>query len=165
VRSDPWQAQTARDVTQLLVGGTWTNASQLSLLVEGWWDGTAPADSQWDAWAQRNTQLATLATQGAPAAAVAGNLVWQAEAFGVSPSLRRGNLFARLSWQHDAWQPALDMLYMPADQGRVVTASLIWQGDRVQLQGGLRFYAGPAEAVVMQLPVRSIAYVVGTWVF
>ena len=165
VHSDPWQAQTARDVTQFLVGSTWTDASQLSLLVEGWWDGTAPADSQWDAWAQRNTQLATLATQGAPAAAVAGNLVWQAEAFGVSPSLRRGNLFARLSWQHDAWQPALDLLYMPADQGRVVTASLTWQGDRVQLQGGLRVYAGPAEAVLMQLPVRSVAYVVGTWAF
>lgn len=75
------------------------------------------------------------------------------------------NLYGRLSWQHDAWQPALDWLYQPADQGRVVTASLIWQGDRVQLQGGLRVYDGPANAQVMQQPLRSQAYVIGTWAF
>jgi hypothetical protein len=165
VGNNPWQLRTEHDVAQFLLGGTWTHASQLSLLAEAWWDGTAPADAQWDAWAQRNSQLATLASRGAPAAAVAGNLAWQAEAFSVSPSLRRGNVFLRLSWQHEAWQPALDMLYTPADQGRVVTASLSWQGDRVQVQGGLRVYAGPADAVVMQLPARGMAYVASTWAF
>jgi len=74
-------------------------------------------------------------------------------------------VYLRLSWQHDAWQPALDVLYMPADQGRVVTASLIWQGDRVQLQGGLRVYGGPANAVMMLQPVRSLAYAATTWMF
>jgi hypothetical protein len=133
--------------------------------MEAWWDGTAPSDAQWNAWAQRNTQLVTLASLGAPAAAVAGNLAWQAEAFSVSPSLRRENVFLRLSWQMDAWLPALDMLYTPADQGRVMTASLSWQGDRVQVQGGLRVYAGPADAVLMQLPARSTAYVASTWAF
>lgn len=162
---NPWKFATTPDVTQLLVGGTWTHASQLSLLAEAWWDGTALADAQWDAWAQRNAQLATLAMRGAPAAAVAGNLAWQAEAFSVSPSLRRSNMFLRLSWQHEAWQPALDLLYTPADQGRMVTASLIWQGDRVQVQGGLRVYAGPANAVVLQLPARSMAYLATTWTF
>ncbi len=165
VSSNPWQLRTAQDVTQFLVGGTWTHASQLSLLAEVWWDGTAPADAQWDAWTRRNKQLAALAIQGAPAAAVAGNLAWQAEAFSVSPSLRRGNVFLRLSWQHEAWQPALDMLYTPADRGRVVTASLSWQGNRVQVQGGLRVHAGPADAVLMQLPARSMAYVATTWTF
>lgn len=165
VGSNPWQPGIEHDVAQFLLGGTWTHASQLSLLMEAWWDGTAPADAQWDAWAQRNGQLATLASRGAPAAAVAGNLAWQAEAFSVSPSLRRSNVFLRLSWQHEAWQPALDMLYTPADQGRVMTASLSWQGDRVQLQGGLRVYAGPADAVLMQLPARSMAYVASTWAF
>jgi len=165
VASNPWQPGTEHDVKQLLVGGTWAHVSQLSLLAEAWWDGTAPADAQWDAWAQRNGQLPTLAMLGAPAAALAGNLAWQAQAFSVSPSLRRSNVFLRLSWQHDAWQPALDMLYTPADQGRVVTASLIWQGDRVQVQGGLRVYGGPASAVLVQLPARGMAYVAATWTF
>lgn len=165
VASNPWQAATEREVSQLLVGGTWTHSSQLSLLAEAWWDGTAPSDAQWDAWGQRNSQLASLALHGAPAAAVAGNLAWQAEAFSVSPSLRRSNVFFRLSWQHEGWQPALDLLYTPADQGRMVTASLSWQGDRVLVQGGLRVYGGPASAVMMQLPARSQVYLATTWTF
>ena len=165
VENNPWQRRTAHDVTQFLVGGIWTHPSRLSLLAETWWDGTAPADAQWDTWARRNEQLATLATLGAPAAAVAGNLAWQADAFSVSPSLRRNNVFLRLSWQHDAWQPTLDMLYTPADKGRVVTASVDWQGDRVQVQGGLRVYGGPANAVMMQLPARRMAYIATTWTF
>lgn len=163
--SNPWLPRSQQDVTQLLVGGSWTHASQLSLLAEAWWDGTAPSGAQWDAWTQRNGQLAAWAARGAPAAAVAGNLRWQAQAFHISPSLRRSNVFMRLSWQHEAWQPALDMLYMPADQGRVVTASVNWRGDRVQVQGGLRVHAGPANAVTRQLPARSMAYVATTWAF
>ena len=163
--SNPWQAVTQSNVKQLLLGGTWTNESQLSLLAEAWWDGTAPSDAQWDAWSARNTQLNALAAMGVPAAAVAGNLAWQTQAFSASQSLRRSNVFLRLSWQHDAWQPALDMLYAPADQGRILTASLTWQGDRMQVQGGLRAYGGPANAVLMQVPVSATAYIAGTWTF
>lgn len=165
VASNPWQAQTQEDVPQLLLGGTWTAESQISLLAEAWWDGSAQSDAQWDAWAQRNTQLAALATLGAPVTAVAGNLAWQAEAFGVSSNLRRNNVFLRLGWQNGAWTPALDVLYTPADQGRMVTASLGWQGDRVQVQGGWRAYGGPADAVLAQLPSRSTAYLCATWSF
>jgi hypothetical protein len=106
--------------SQVLLGGTWTTESQVSLLTEAWWDGTA--------------------------------------------ALQR-NLMLRLSWQHEGWQPALDVLYTPADRGRVLTASLSWQGDRVQVQGGLRVYGGPADALVMQSPVRRQAYCAMTWAF
>ena len=163
--SDPWLTRTESNVKQLIFGGTWTNQDQLSLLAEAWWDGSAPSDAQWDAWGGRNAQLAALAIAGAPAAAVAPNLAWQTAPFNVSPSLRRGNAFLRLSWTHDAWQPALSVLFNPMDRGRMWTASLNWQGDRVQLQGGLRAYAGPADAVVMQLPTRSMAYAASTWTF
>ena len=163
--NNPWQAVTQSNVKQLLLGGTWTNESQLSLLAEAWWDGTAPSDAQWDAWSARNAQLGAMAAMGVPAAAVAGNLAWQTQAFSASQSLRRSNVFLRLSWQHDAWQPALDMLYTPADQGRILTASLTWQGDRMQMQGGLRSYGGPANAVLMQVPVSAMAYLSGTWTF
>ncbi len=63
------------------------------------------------------------------------------------------------------WQPALDVLFHPADRGRIVTASLTWQGDRVKLEGGLRVNAGPQSAVVRQLPVGGQAYLSGTWAF
>ena len=163
--SDPWQASTETAVKQLLLGGTWTHQNQLSLLAEAWWDGTALSDSQWAAWGSRNALLEKLPTLGAPASAAAGNLAWQADAFSAASSLRRSNLYLRLSWEHEAWQPTLDMLYQPADGGHAATAALLWKGDRVQLQGGARAYGGPAGAVLAQLPVRRQAYLRGVWSF
>ncbi|CAN5119792.1 hypothetical protein BH11PSE9_BH11PSE9_08040 [soil metagenome] len=165
VRSDPWQAARVRNTAQALVGGTWTNIDQISLLAEAWWDGMALPDAQWDAWNARNRQLAGIAKTAAPRAAVAGNFAWQGSAFDASTSLRRTNLYARLSWQHDAWQPVIDMLYNPADAGRVITASLGWQGDRLRVDGGMRFYGGPGDAVLAQVPARRIVYLAGTWTF
>jgi len=164
VTSNPWQAASVEHTGQALIGGTWTNEQQLSLLVEAWWDGTALADSQWDAWSARNARLMSLASV-APAGAVAGNVAWQASAFGAVGNLRRANLFARLSWQYDKWQPSLDVLYTPADAGRIVTASLGWQGDRVRIDAGARVYGGPSSAVLAQVPTRRIVYVAGTWTF
>jgi len=163
--SNPWQTSSVPDVGQVLVGGTWTHASQFSLLAEAWWDGSALSDAQWDAWNTRNAQLQRLAALGAPASAVAGNLSWQADAFGASGSLRRSNVLVRASWVMDAWSPALDVLYTPADQGFSVSASLLWKGDRVQVQAGLRSYGGPESAVLAQLPTKHTAYLYGQWSF
>lgn len=165
VSVSPWQEQPQQHVKQFLLGGTWTHANRLSLLMETWWDGAAFSDEQWDAFARRNSQLATLASMGSPPAAVASNLGWQAQAFNASSHLRRGNVFMRLSWQHENWHPSMEVLYMPTDQGRVVTTSLIWQGNRVHVQGGLRVNAGPTQSVVMQLPARSTVYLASTWTF
>lgn len=163
--SNPWQPASEPDVAQLLLGGTWTNASQLSLLAEAWWDGSAPSDAQWQTWSARNRQLSSLAGWGAPAAAVAGNLAWQAQALGTAANLQRRNLYLRLSWDHEGWQPSLDLLYHPLDGGRMLTAALLWKGDRVQVQGGLRVYGGPAQAVLAQLPSSRQAYLALTWAF
>jgi hypothetical protein len=165
VRSNPWVEASVRHVVQALVGGTWTNADQLSLLAEAWWDGTALSNAQWDDWNARNRQLGALIGTPAPTNAVAGNLAWQGSAFGAASNLRRANLFMRLSWTYDKWQPALDVLYTPADAGRIVTASLGWQGDRARIDGGFRLYGGPDSAVLAQLPTRRIAYLAGTWSF
>ena len=165
VGSNPIQAVRLDGGTQALIGGTWTTAGQLSLLAEAWWDGTAPSNSQWDQWAARHDAVTRMASVGTPAAAVAGNLAWQAQAFNAASSLRCSNLFTRLSWQHEAWEPALDLLYQAADGGRLVTASLLWKGDRVQVQGGVRLNAGPHAALLMQTPTRRTAYLAGTWSF
>jgi hypothetical protein len=162
--ASPWRALTAGAAQQLLLGGTWTNAEQVSVLLEAWHDGTAPSRGQWKRWADRNAALRQQGAVGAPAVAVAANLAWQTQAFSVSPSLHRQNLFARLAWTTGPWESALDLLYHPADGGRLLTASLVWKGDRLRLEGGLRTSAGPGTAVVRQLPVQRQAYVQAVWV-
>ncbi|MBK9440356.1 MAG: hypothetical protein IPN53_03200 [Comamonadaceae bacterium] len=164
-QSTPWQWVNTGAATQALLGGTWTHQSQFSVLAEAWWDGTAPSDAQWRNWFARNQALSDLAAMGAPASAVAGNLAWQAEALSTTGSLRRSNVYLRLSWEHENWQPSLDLLYHPADGGRLWTAALLYKGDRVRLQGGFRISTGAADAVLGQLPVARQAYLSGTWTF
>ncbi len=165
VHTDPWGTESVAHPVQALIGGTWTHESQLSVLAEAWWDGTALSNSQWNSWAARNALLTRWPTLGAPASAAAGNLAWQSGAFNASGSLRRSNLYLRASWDIDAWQPTLDLLYTPADGGRTHTAALLWKGDRVQFQGGARVYGGPANALLAQLPTRRQAYLMGVWSF
>lgn len=162
---DPWQASTVRRATQAIIGSTWTHESQLSLMAEAWWDGTALSPKQWDAWRARNTALSVLPRNAVPEAAVAGNLAWQSEAFSVASNLHRSNVYLRASWEHEGWTPSVDLLYHPADGGRMITAALLWKGDRVQVQGGVRVNAGPASSVLRQLPTQRQAFIAGTWAF
>lgn len=161
----PWRNSSTGHTGQALLGANWTSAEHVSVLVEMWWDGTALSAAQWDAWRSRNHSLDMLAAHGAPAGAVAGNLAWQADAYAASSNLQRNNLYLRLAWEHEGWQPALELLSHPDDGGRIVTASLRYQGDRVQIQGGLRDYGGPASAVLAQLANRQQAYLQGSWAF
>ncbi|MBL8316708.1 MAG: hypothetical protein JNK55_23495 [Rubrivivax sp.] len=161
----PWQPLSQRAVRQALIGGTWTHASNQSLLVEAWWDGAALSAAQWDQWRRRNGGLREWAATPAPAEAVAGNLAWQGQAFTARPNLQRRNLYLRWSATHEAWQPALDVLWHPADGGQLWTATLGWQGDRWRVEAGWRQTAGPAEAVLMQVPTRRTAYASASWAF
>lgn len=161
----PWQPVSARHTSQWLLGGTWTHETQLSVMLELWRDGSALAASDWRAWQQRNALLAGLPTLGAPTAAAAGNLAWQADAFSAASSLQRNNAYIRLAWEYEGWQPTLDVFYHPADGGRIVTAALLWKGDRVQVQAGLRSSHGPTDAVLKQLPNQRQGYVATSWAF
>jgi hypothetical protein len=165
VTGNPWHPTRLDSGGQWLIGGTWTNESQVSLLLEAWHDDTALSDAQWDAWRNRNQGLPVWLSRGIPAAAVAGNLAWQASAFGAASNLRQDNLFARLSWQHERWQTALDLLYSPADQGLTATASVVWTGEHIKWEAGWRTTSGSDAAIVRQLPVQRQGYVVATWAF
>jgi hypothetical protein len=167
VGSSPYRVTTQSNRQQLLLGSTWTAENKLSLMAELWYDGTAASDAQWDAWNARNQQLTQTWVPGGPDAlrrGVAGNLGWQAQAFG-GQSLRRRNVFVRASWDHEGWQPSIDMLYMPDDRGRVITAALGWQGDRLRVDAGWRVNAGPSDSVAAQLPVKRTVYAALTWAF
>ena len=163
--SDPWQPVTQGATTQALVGATWTSESQVSVLVEVWWDGTALSGQQWSDWRRRNQALQSLVALGAPASAVAGNLAWQADAYGASNSLQQQNWYTRISWDHENWHPSLDLLYHPQDGGSMVTAALLWTGDRVKVQVGARANGGPSDAVLAQLPVQRQSYLLFSWSF
>ena len=160
----PWRQATLGRTGQALVGALWTGAQRVSLLAELWYDGSALADEAWRQWSDRNAALLAVAAQGAPVLPVAGNLAWQASALD-TPNLQRRNLFLRSAWQDGPWQLSLDALLMPADSGRVVTAAVQWQGDRVRLNASWRSYGGPAGALAAQLPWRQSAVVAATIAF
>ena len=163
--TSPWQPTLAGAGQQILVGGTYTNAAQVSLLVEAWHDETALTDAQWSAWTVRNQALPLWLARSVPAIAVAGNLAWQSNAFGLSNSLRQDNVFARITWQRDRWQTAMDVLYAPADKGTIATVSVIWSGEHFKIETGLRVHGGPDSAVVRQLAVQRQIYMAGSWAF
>ena len=164
--ASPWQVRTLGAATQALLGATWTGEHQQSLRAEWWHDGTALSDGDWDRWQARNTALLATATQpGAPPAltpASAGNLAWQAAPLAAT-SLRRDNLFLRAAWQAEPWQVWADLLYMPADAGRVATAGLQWQGNAMRVTAAIRHYGGPAGAVAAHLPQRLAGVVAASW--
>lgn len=162
----PWRREVQSGSSQLLVGGTWTTEDQLSLLLEYWWDAQAMSRADRAAWRMRGDALAHLGTQVPPAVrpAVAGNLAWQTQGFANS-SLQRHNVFARLSWTQGPWTWAGDVLWAPEDGGRLMTASLAWQGDRWNLQAGWRQWGGPADSLLAQLPTRRLAFAAASLAF
>lgn len=165
-RDSPWQMQTQNNLIQALLGVSWTSEDQQNLLLEAWWDGTVPSAAQWTQWNQRNRALiAAIPAMPQMHPVLAYNLVWQSALMKASENLQRQNLFARWSWQSGAWQPALDLLWTPQDGGRVWTAALSWQGDRLRVNGGLRLYGGPDQAVLAQLPLKRQLYLAATWAF
>ncbi|KQU78494.1 MULTISPECIES: hypothetical protein [unclassified Rhizobacter] len=77
----------------------------------------------------------------------------------------RGNVYLRAAWEHEGWQPVVDLLLVPADRGRIATAALGWQGDRWRFDGGVRWYGGPETAAIAHLPIRRLAFFAATWPF
>ncbi|MFZ6749032.1 hypothetical protein [Undibacterium sp. Ren11W] len=162
----PWHSETRKNISQVLLGLNWSNEAQHSLIMEAWWDASAPSPQQWRAWSARNLQLLAAAPKlVGQTSALAGNLQAQNQLLSSSANLHRQNLFARWSWQKASWQPALDLLWTPADNGLVTTASLGWQGDQLRVDAGWRWYGGAADSVFAQLPLRKLAYVSMTWAF
>ncbi|MBC3909248.1 hypothetical protein [Undibacterium umbellatum] len=165
-RNSPWQNNTQNNVVQAMLGANYTTESQHSFFIEAWWDGTALSDREWQNWNKRNLALQGSVNYLPQMQQVIGhNLAWQNQALSASGNIRRKNVFARWSWQENGWQPSLDLLWTPEDNGRIVTAALGWQGDRISINGGVRFYGGPSKAILAQLPDSRTAYISATWAF
>jgi len=164
LRANPWRQATLGGTAQWLLGASWTGALQQSVLVEAWRDGTALSDAGWDAWSTRNAALTSIAAQPALRLPAAGNLAWQASPF-TADNLRRDNLFVRLAWQPEHWQLSLDALLTPQDRGRILTAAVQWQGDRLRLNAAWRVYGGAADSLFARLPQRRAGVLSASWAF
>lgn len=166
--ANPWHLATRGPAGQALLGLGWTGEQRQGLLLEAWHDGTAPDDATWRRWGDRNQALQAWAGQaGLPAAAreaAAGNLAWQASPL-AGTHLRQDNVFARASWQPEPWSLTVDLLWHPADGGRLWTAGAQWQGDRWRLDLAWRVAAGPGAALLRQLPSRRTAVAAASWRF
>lgn len=157
----PWQPRIDGAFWQVLAGAQWTGRNRVSILAEAWYDGTAPSDGEWDDWAARNRGIVAAPV---PTALAAAYLAGQAQALS-RQNLRRANLLGRLAWTDDTWSPSIDLLVTPEDGGWVATAALAWQGNRWRLDGGLRVWGGPPDAVMRQLPDRGSLYLSATLPF
>jgi hypothetical protein len=159
--TDPWQRATLGSAVQSLVGAQWTGTEQHSVLVEYWHDGTTLSDDRWHDWNLRSAALTHPTATGLQVPARAGLLAWQTTPMTAS-SLRRDNLFVRLAWQPQAWQASLDVLWHPADRGRLITTALQWQGDAWRLNAAWRLAGGPSQSLLAQTPVRHTLLVAAT---
>lgn len=165
-RNTPWQNSTQNNVVQAMLGANYTTESQHSFFLEAWWDGTALSEREWQDWNTRNQALQASVNYLPQMRQVIGyNLAWQNQALSASGNIRRKNVFARWSWQENNWQPSLDILWTPEDNGRIITAAVGWQGDRISINAGLRLYGGPTKAVLAQLPDSRMAYLSASWAF
>jgi hypothetical protein len=75
------------------------------------------------------------------------------------------NLYLRISWEHEGWQPSLDVLYQPRDGGRMATAGLLVKGDHSQVQAAWRVSGGPTGAALTHVPTRQQFSVKVSWAF
>ena len=79
--------------------------------------------------------------------------VWHDGQATSSPARR--NAYGRLAWQREAWQVSADVLWQPADGGRVLGAGLRWQGDQWRVEAVWRVFGGPASAALRHTPSRQ----------
>ncbi len=159
--ADPARVRASADAISALAGLTLTPGWDLSFLAEGWIDPAAATAADWRARAGlARAQGALLAGSAVPRQAVLANLAWGARAF-EGRNLVRENLLLRASQRWDRFEPALDLLWTPADGGLVATASVGWEGERSRLSAAVRAYGGARDAAVRLLPVGGA--VTGSW--
>jgi hypothetical protein len=157
--SDPMQLHTREYGVKALAGFTLTGESGFSLLGEVWYDASAYSASDWQDLKALATRQAALLGQGAPLAAVSGNIAYSLRYFD-RPNLLRENLLLHLSHRLEGenWEPALDVLCTPADGGLVATASITYFGNHFRVDGGVRQYGGASGSAYRMLPEERIIY-------
>ncbi len=157
--ANPFFDQATHGAIKALAGASWTHSSGWGVLGEIWYDETAYSDAQWQALNLLTAQQRDLLAHGrAPASAVLGNIAYNRQAF-LADNLRQWNALIRVSRQNGSFEPALELLYTPEDQGWVATASGVYKLNRQQLEIGLRHFGGDSDSSWSLLPIQWQAFV------
>ena len=156
--SDPVRVVYVRDEVAALAGFTLSPGWDLSVTVEGWHDPSATTADQWrDRAALARRQNDLLGSSEVPREIVLANLAWGTRLFG-RPNLLRDNAMLHASQKWDRFEPAVDVLYTPADGGWVATASVAYEGESTRLDVAARAFGGPTDAAYRLLPQTAMLY-------
>jgi hypothetical protein len=157
---DPIETRQFHHGGKALLGMTWSTPAGTSILGEAWYDASAYSTREWRAAADLARRQATLrGATGIPYAAVIGNIAYGTRYFDHA-NLLRANMLLRASHhgENSDWEPAIDLLYTPADGGYVVTTALSYARDRYRVDSGIRCYGGPTQSAYRLLPEQRVAY-------
>lgn len=151
------------DGLKALVGMSWSGESGYSVMAEYWYDETALNTRQWDDILALITQLPTLASDPAFPIQNVSALIDQTLKSERPTNLLQDNLFLRLSYNGDSYDPAIELLYAPEARGGSVTLRLQHEYSNQQLNFGVRQLFGPGDSLFAKLPEQRALF--AAWEF
>jgi len=141
-----------------LVGMTRTWESGYSIMAEYWYDETGFTTSQWDDILSLITQLPTLAGDPTFPIQSVSTLIDQTLNTDRPANLLEDNLFVRLSYDGDNYDPAIELLYAPKARGGSATLRLQREYSNQQLTMGIRQLFGPSNSLYANLPEQRTLF-------
>ncbi|HET8708197.1 MAG TPA: hypothetical protein VFM46_17965, partial [Pseudomonadales bacterium] len=156
---DPMVLRERMKAWQSVAGFTYTWANGFSVLGEAWFDGTALDQREWRAVSDlTRQQIALLSNTTIPAYAIEQNRMASAR-YLMQQNLAQKNVLARVSFDGETHDPALDCLYLPETGDTIVTLSDSYKiRQALTLEFGARYFSAKKDSVVDALPYRLQAY-------
>ena len=147
--SNPFADSNFSSGWRALVGLDYSFAEKWHLIGEAWFDALAYTDDEWDNLLDTRAAQLNLYNAGQlDASATTGNLQWNRQALDSERSLRQVNTLLRINASYDAWEPTLELLYLPADSGYIATSRAEFTiGSSNEIEFALRNFGGPEDSI------------------
>ena len=154
--SNPFASEQYHSGLRSILGIDYSFAGNWNLIAEIWHDSLAYSDSEWDKLLDvRAAQLDLYNNGQVDAASANGNLQWNRQALNSERSLRQGNTLLRLRGDLSAWEPIVELLYLPADSGYINTWRAKFDlGASNEFELAMRYFGGPEDSVPRLLDYR-----------
>lgn len=156
--ANPFTDKKMDNGVQLLVGGSWTWESRVSLMMEAWHDDTAFTKDEWLGILELTRSQRAMLGLGVPADAVYGNVNGNSR-FYQRPNLLQDTIMIRLAYDGGYFKPELYILNTPLDGGLLITAAAEYRAwDGVYLFGAARFLTGMANSAYAESANSGLFY-------
>lgn len=141
------------------VGGSYAWPNRTTLSFEYWYDGTARSREEWkdifgfagDAQGLRPVSSEVNQLINAHIGAINEDLNQYV-------NLSQHNLYFRIAYIWEKWEPSVDLLANPEDGGIMSSANVDYKLDDILLRFGLRNYGGKSDSVIANLPSSNDAF-------